>query len=56
MNEGSIDYQEIIHKLLKGEIRVLREIKKVEKKYKEVEEKKNGNNEIRTCGDAGKRK
>jgi len=56
MSERGIDYKGIIHKLLKGEIRAMKEIKKVEKKYKEIEEKKNGNNEIRTCGNAGERK
>ena len=50
MNEGGIDYQEIIHNLLKGEIKISKRVKKVEKKYKEIEEEQNGNNEIGTCG------
>ena len=53
MNEGDVDYQKIIHKLLNNEIKTFKEVKKVEKKYKE---KKDGDNEIRTCRNAGERK
>ena len=44
MSEEGIDYQKIIHNLLKGEIKVSKKVKKVEKKYKEIEEEENGNN------------
>ena len=42
--DNEIDYQKIIHNLLRGEIKVLKKVKKIEKKYKEIEEEKNGNN------------
>lgn len=44
IEKGGINYQKIIHDLLKDEIKITKKVKKIEKKYKEVEEEKNGNN------------
>ena len=46
MNEGEIDYKRIIHNLLKSEIKVSKKVKKIENKYKEIEEEKDGNDKI----------
>lgn len=54
MNEGGIDYKKIIHNLLKGEIKVSKKVKKIENKYKEIEEERNGNDKIGTGGNARK--